>query len=81
MSFNVEFVAESASDAKQIVAEEHLPDSIKMFLERALMAFPQGAVSVKAVGHLYTTSNDYSISSALIEVKWAAKFRKPKSPT
>ena len=68
MSFNVEFVAESAADAKKIVAEEYyLPESVKDFLNHALSAYPTGMVSVKATGHLY--NNDYKVSTATIEVK------------
>lgn len=75
MSFNVEFAAASADDAKKILVTEHLPGSIRSFIDQALGAFPTGAVRVKAVGHLY--NNDHKHSTATVEVNEVV-FKTPK---
>lgn len=77
MSFNFEFVAQR-EDARQIVGEEHAPETVKQFLLQALTAFkPDSMVRVKAVGHLY--GNDYSVSTADISVS-EITIRRPKPP-
>lgn len=77
MSFNVEFTAASATSAAQIVAEEHLPDSVRTFLAQAISGCAGSPVYVKAVGHLY--KNDYQVSTVQIVVS-RVDFRAPKQP-
>lgn len=76
MSFSMDFVAKQADVAK-IIATEHLPPCVAVFINQAVSAFkPDALVSVKAVGHLY--NNDHNMSSATINVQEVA-VRVPKS--
>ena len=75
MSFSVEFNANSVEDAREIVAQEYLPDSVRTFIIQALSAFSNTAVYVKAYGHL--CNNDFQNSGADIKVQ-PITFKYPK---
>jgi hypothetical protein len=83
MSFSVKFIAASAADAERILAEEHLPESVRAFLTQAVRGcekrVPGSAVQVDAAGHL-CTGEDYVVSNATISVM-PVGFRKPRELT
>lgn len=77
MSFHVEFNAACIEDAQKIISEEHLPDTVRSFIQEALQAYPDSAVHVKAIGHLQTQPVSYMASNADIVVN-AIVMKSPK---
>lgn len=78
MSFSLEFTAKNGHDAALIIDEEtNLPQSVRAFLLKAVAAWPDQAVMVKAVGHLWQPGN-YMTSNAEIRVTAAAAHRTPR---
>lgn len=74
MSFHFEFVA-TREDAQASVELEHIPLSVRAFLQQGLLAFkPDEYVRVQATGHLY--NNDYDTSNATLRVE-RVQMRKP----
>lgn len=70
MSFSLEFCAESAADAIELIDAAYAPACIKEFLKQAVAADIGRGIYVKAHGHLHSgAGQDYSVSSATIEVK------------
>ena len=79
MSFNLEVNTGSVADARQIIAEECLPDSVELFIVQALHGLtPSAGVYIKAVGHLWDGLGSCAVSTATLEVR-ALTLRKPKA--
>ena len=65
MSFNVEFIAESPEDAKEIMTQDgYIAPGVTEFISEALRGIEEGSVYVKAVGHF---SRKYS--NVTIEIR------------
>ena len=77
MSFHFDFNAATIEEANAILEEEVMPDGVKAFVKQGLQAFPDSAVHVKAIGHLW--NKDYNVSAAEIKVE-KIFMRTPKRP-
>lgn len=72
MSFSVTYYAANKADAEQLLEQKSkwLPNPVFGFLQIAINNIPvDGPMYVSASGHLNEKANDYTVSSAVLEVR------------
>lgn len=70
MSFNIEFVGSSADEVKAELEAIAAPEVVKLVVERALEAVPQGkAVFVRIAGHLAVRGDANGASAIEVAVR------------
>lgn len=70
MSFSFSYLARNKTAAKQRLAKEHAPESVKAFVGTAIDNIPNdGLIVVKANGHLCDGAGSYAVTTSAIEVR------------